>query len=624
MKTESLFQSDPEDIFAKAIERVEAGETIEAVLATAPEALRAELREVLLLITATHHLQRAPVPQPPAPRRADRKKAFLAAATQMKAEAALDMPPVVTPAPVAKAQPVRPRQTKPTRAAGLATLWRTFLDSFNSPNFSLAPLATIIIAVYLGVFGFNEAAKAAELGDLTYPIKQWLGYQALSLSSEEIRPDLYGDLEIRLAKDVSKAQETLSTAEATKVAIITTESFLLVKGVEDDYLLVGPLRVLMKYQPDPNVDEYVPMAMSDIPGLNSQVELTFQIIANEETPNEPLAVQGRALKVITEGQLTFDNSQATTPVPPPPTQMHCNAAKPAGWEPALVNEGELLTTVAERMSVDLAELITVNCLDGIDNTIPAGMVMILAPKPAPTSTPPPTEPDLMATLTVYAEKTLTPPVEFTATVVPTATSVMTATAVPTGTVVMTATPELTGTVAVTGTVEATATMTATLVPTITAIATPSVTVTVTVTVPLTGQPTENTELKGTLTATAPISGGVEPPTGTPIAPPLTAVSTPETPATETPITETPTPTATPTTGNEGAATPSPTALLESSVSPTPAATPTPRATLNSTESGTSGQAVPTVAGATTDDGPGALPTATATPIPQNRSPLTGG
>lgn len=620
MKTESLFQSDPEDIFAKAIERVEAGETIEAVLATTPEALRAELREVLLLITATHHLQRAPVPQPPAPRRADRKKAFLAAATQMKAEVALDTPPVVTPAPVAKAQSVKSRQTKPTRVAGLATFWRTFLDSFHSPNFSLAPLATIIIAVYLGVFGFNTAAQAAELGDLTYPIKQWLGYQALSLSSEEVRPALYDDLEIRLANDVSKAQQTLSTATATKVAIITTESFLLVKGVEDDYLLVGPLRVLMKYQPDPNVDEYVPMAMSDIPGVNSQVELTFQIIANEETPNEPLAVQGRALKVITEGQLTFDNSQATTPVSPPPTPIHCNAAKPAGWEPALVKEGELLTMVAERMSVDLAELITVNCLDGIGNTVPAGMVMILAPKPVLTSTPTPAEPDLMVTLTVYAEKTLTPSVELTATVVPTATAVMTATAVPTGTAVITTTPEITETVAVTGTPEATATMTVTLVPTTTAIASPSATVTVT----LTGEPTENTELKGTLTATAPISGGVEPPTGTPIAPPLTAVSTPETPTTEMPITETPTPAATPTTGNEGTTTPSPIPNVESSTSPTPVLTPTPLATLTSTGSGTGGQAVPTVAGNATTDGPVALPTATATPIPQNRSPLTSG
>lgn len=617
MKTESLFQSDPEDIFAQAIERVEAGEAIEAVLATAPEAIRAELREVLLLITATHHLQRAPVPQPPAPRRADRKKAFLAAATQMKAEAALETPPVVTPVPVTKAQAVKPRQPQPTRVARLATFWRNFLDSFHSPNFSLAPLATIIIAVYLGVFGFNEAAQAAELGDLTYPIKQWLGYQALSLSSDEVRPDLYDDLETRLAKDVSKAQEMLST----KVAIISTESFLLVKGVEDDYLLVGPLRVLMKYQPDPNVDEYVPMAMSDIPSVNSQVELTFQVIANEETPNEPLAVQGRALKVITEGQLTFDNSQATKPVPPPPTPIQCNAATPVGWEPALVEEGELLTTVAERLNVAITELITVNCLDGIGDTIPTGRVMILAPKPVPTSTPTPDEPDLIVTLTVYAEKTLTPSVEFTATVVPThtvmttTTVVMTATAVPTGTVAITSTPEITGTVAVTGTPEATETITATLVPTTTVLITPSPTVTVT----LTGQPTENTELKGTLTATAPISGGVEPPTGTPIAPPVTAVSTPETPNPETP-----TPAETATAENEGTATPSPTLVLESTVLPPSTVTPIPPATLSSSGSGTSGQAVPTVDGDATTDGPAPLPTATATPVPQNRSPLTGG
>lgn len=616
MKTESLSNFDSEDIFAKAIERVEAGEAIEAVLATAPEAVRAELREVLLLITATHHLQRAPVPQPPAPRRADRKKAFLEAAAQMKAETVLNTSPVATAPPVVKTQPVKPRQVKPVRHTSLVTFWRNFLDSFHSPNFSLAPLATIILAVYLGVFGFNRAAQAAELGDLTYPIKQWLGYQALSLSSEQVRPALYGDLEVRLAEDVSKAQEALSAGEATngrKVALISTESFLLVKGVEDDYLLVGPLRVLMKYQPDPNVDEYIPMAMSDIPGVGSQVELTFQIIANEATPDETLAVQGRALRVITEGQLTFDNSQAKTPVPPPPTPTTCTAAKPAGWEPSLVEKGELLTAVAERLHVDFVELIAVNCLEGIGNIIPEGMVMILAPKPVLTSTPTPAEPELVVTLTVYAEKTLTPSVEMTATVVATSTAVMTTTTVPTNTVVITSTPELTETDTVTGTPEVTATITATLVPTTTAIATPNATVTVT----LTGQPTENTELKGTLTATAPISGGVEPPTGTPIAPPVTAVNTPETPTTETPM-----PAETQPTGQEGTPTPEPTAIQESGASPTPTVTPTPVATLR--ESGTSGEAAPTVAGGTTPDRPIALPTATATPIPQNRSPLTGG
>lgn len=616
MKTESLSNFDSEDIFAKAIERVEAGEAIEAVLATAPEAMRAELREVLLLITATHHLQRAPVPQPPAPRRADRKKAFLEAAAQLKAETALDTPPVVTPAPVAKPQPVKPRPAKPSSVSGLATFWRNFLDSFTSPNFSLAPFATVIVVVCLVVSGFNNAAQAAELGDLTYPIKQWLDYQALSLSPEQVRPALYGDLEVRLATDVFKAQETLSSEEATngrKVAIITTESFLLVKGGEDGYLRVGPLHVLMKYQPDPNVDEYVPMAMSDIPGIGSQVELTFQIIADENTPDEPLAVQGRALRVITDGQLTFDNSQATTPVPPPPTPTHCMAAKPVGWEPSLVQKGEPLTVVAERLHVDIAELIAANCLEGIGDAIPEGMVMILAPKPVPTSTPTPAEPDLVVTLTVYAEKTLTPSVEMTATVVATSTAVMTTTTVPTDTVVMTSTPELTETVTVTGTPEETATITATLVPTTTTIATPSVTVTAT----LTGQPTENTELKGTLTATAPISGGVEPPTGTPIAPPLTAVST-----SETPTPETPTPAETPTAAQEDTTTPAPTSIQENGASPTPAETPTPLATLSG--SGTSGQAVPTVAGDTTPERPIALPSATATPIPQNRSPLTGG
>lgn len=618
MKTESLPNFDSEDIFAKAIERVEAGEPIEAVLATAPAALQAELREVLLLITATHHLHRAPVPQPPAPRRADRKKAFLAAAAQMKAEAALDTPPVVTPVPVAKAQTRQTRQAKAQSAGGLAAFWRNFLDSFTSPNFSLAPLAVLIIAVCLGAFGFSKAAQAAKIGDFTYPVKQWLNYQALSLSPAPMRPDAYQELEIRLAQDVTNAKAELSAEEGAngrKVAIITTESFLVVKGGNDGYLQIGPLNVLMQYQPDPNVERYEPMLMSGIPSFGSQVELTFQIIANEETPDKPLAVQGRALRVITEGQLTFDNSQAKNPVPVAPTPTACNVVQPTGWVPVPVESGEQLTAVAERTGATLAELIAVNCLGDSSKTIPADMMLILAPQPLPTSTPTPTEPVLEVTLTVYAEKTLTPSIEMTATVVPSSTAGMTATVIPTTTAAITVTPEVTGTAIVTGTTEPTTTITATVVPTATVIPTPTVdttpnapiTVTATTTVALTGQPTENTELKGTLTATAPISDGVELPTGTPIAPPVTATSTPTAPPTAaTPAAETAT--AAPT--SEQAAT----------------AVATPTASTN-TGSGTTGQAAPTVAENTSDSTPGIAtprPLATATPVPQSKSPLTGG
>lgn len=608
MKTESLFHSDPEDIFAKAIERVEAGEAIEAVLATAPEAMRAELREVLLLITATHHLQRAPVPQPPTPRRADRKRAFLEAAAQIKAETALDSPPAAVPAAAPKPRHTKSPVTKAPLVEALSNFWRDLQASFAAPNLRLAPLLILIVAVYLGAFGFKEVAQAAKLGDLAYPVKQWIDYQELSLSSEEVRPAVYGDIETRISTDVSAAQTALgAAAEASghKVALITTESFLVVKGIEGDYLLVGPLRVLMKYQPDPNVNVYIPMVTPGIPGIGSQVELTFQIISDDNQRSaQPLAVQGRALTVITEGQLAFDNSKVTTPVPPAPTP--CQVTNPGGWEPYPVQSGDSLATIAEQTGATVAELIQANCLEGAGATITNNTVVFLAPKPQPTTTPTSAEPPLVITLTVYSTKTLTPSIEVTATVAPT------------DTMVMTPTPAITGTVTVTGTPEATTTISATLAPTPTVVET----ITPSVTVTSAEEATEDANLKGTLTATAPITGGIDPPTGTPVAPTVTATPTPALPATETTPVD-----GTPTAAEVDGTTPSPAATPRpgNGESPTAVATPT-AANPSDNGGGTTGQEAPTVEenAGNTADGPDTRPPATATPIPQSRSPLTGG
>lgn len=72
--------------------------------------------------------------------------------------------------------------------------------------------------------------------------------------------------------------------------------------------------------------------------------------------------------------LIFTPTRVPTPIP-------CSASKPIGWEPYLVTEGKRLTDIAAEMGVTIEKLIEVNCLQGMGGTIPAGMVMLLGPKP---------------------------------------------------------------------------------------------------------------------------------------------------------------------------------------------------------------------------------------------------
>ncbi|MBX3009922.1 MAG: LysM peptidoglycan-binding domain-containing protein [Caldilineaceae bacterium] len=581
-----MFHSDPEDIFAKAIERVEAGEAVEGVLASVPAELRPELREMLLLVTATHHLQRAPVPQTPAPRRAERKAAFLQAAAQMKPEAVVAPSPSSAPAPVAKATVAKPTQAPSPIVTWFTKFWQDLQVGLASPNLRLAPLLMIIAAVWASAFGFSSAAQAAGIGDLAYPVKQWIGYQELTLSPPAIRTEVYtNEIEIRLAEDLRRAQKKLETEASNtgqKKAITTDESLLIFKGIdrgssngdEDDLFLIGPLRVMPKYQPDPDNDQHFEaMQMPGIPAVGSQVSLTFQVIAAaQDNASNDTVVQGVAMEIV-QGQLAF--TEDNTPyIPPAPlaTPTQC-AATPSSWVPYRIQPGDTLSELASQRGTTVAQLRAVNCsLSG--DLIVAGGTLVLPSLP-PTHTPVPVQTALEATLTAISTTVLTPSIDITATVtvVPTATASLTATA----TMTAEATSEITPTLTMTGTptIETThvATVTGVATATLTAIATP--------------MPTEV------------ISATVEPAAGTPIAPTMVAITSTVTgvPSTSPTMVETSEPSATAT------ALPIPTVvstLTPSSLTPT-----------------RTGPATGSTSGGTT------LPTAisTPTPVPQSQSPL---
>lgn len=590
MTTESLSHVNPEDIFAKAIERVEAGEAVEAVLVTVPEPLRAEVREVLLLVSATHHLQRAPVPQPAAPRRADRKRAFLEAAVQMKVAAALPSTPIVLPTP--KAQPV------PAPApwwAALANFWHDLQAGFTSPNLRLAPLLAMLAVVFLAAFGFERAASAAAIGEPAYVVKQWLRDQKFNLSSVAQRPYVYIENFQELMVDLQIATANLQSKPAAKVPPQITQRIVF-DGFAGDYLLSGELRILMRYQPDLNSATYVDMAMPVTPGVGQFIDVTFQVVPGDDATNgSSMVLQGIAVVVPTV-QPEMDPTPTATVTP-------CQPSLPDGWIPYGVRTGDTLSAIAERTGTTVAQLQQANCLVNAD-LIPVGK-SINAPKPPPTDTPTASVPTLAATLTAISTTVVTPSVDITpsATVVPTATTPIAETP-----------PAITATVAPTGT----SVITDPISQTPTAVQTPTPPISVTLTV--TSEPTTD----GTLTST-------------PVAPttPVTGTLTPEAPT----VTTTALPAATTTATLD--ATPSPTvtvaettptaAATQSPVADTPTPEPLPTATTESGggQDGNTAETPPPPTGEANQGGAGGgssggAPTPTNTPIPQNKSPLTGG
>jgi|GEM_PF-1530211 len=593
----SLFHSDSEDIVAQAIERVEAGESVEVVLATVPVAMHAELREILLLITATHHLQRAPVPQPAAPQRAARKAAFLQSAAQMKAD--------MVAAEAARVAAQR-SQTQSLVADWFQNFWSDLQMAFAAPNLRLAPLLIILVAVWLGAFGFHTVTQAAGIGDLAYPVKQWINHQAINLSTKEARAEIYKDKTDELVKDLTRAAARLrAEAKRTghKTALVSTEELIFEKTAGDS-LILGPLTVMMQYQPDPNVDVYTTTYMLRMPSAEEQVEVTFQIIPTEDENAEPPFITQGITLTVPEIQLEIGPTPTSEPTITT-TATPCAATQPMGWVPASILPGDTLSDIAVRTGTSAAQLQRVNCIDDA-NQIVSG-TKLFAPALKQINTPTATEQvDLKVTLTAISTTTVTPSINITATM----------TVVPTDTVVITPTGKM---ITATLTAEATTTITASVETTATVVGTP--------TPALTGTVEAIGTMTATMTALATVTDTVGPAAGTPLAPtlPLTATLDAETTPETTPTaTKTTTKTATadgtvtsPTPTPSATASATPITEIVETPTPAPTLTPTPEA-LNTIDSRVE-EATPT-----TETRQGRLPTATSTPIPQNRSPLPGG
>ncbi|MCB0127593.1 MAG: LysM peptidoglycan-binding domain-containing protein [Caldilineaceae bacterium] len=625
----------PEDTFVSAVERLESGEALESVLAAFPEEERADLRELLTIVAATHHLQEIDIPRPSAARRKRAKEAFLREAAGIKAAMTEAEAPGVKPA---LSQTVRHQEPTQTVGERLATWWAAFVAGLSPMSVRLAPLAILVIAIWLGAFSVVSVAQAAVPGDVTYPAKTWVYAQKLTLAAPKDRQQIYEAITQEVAIDTKKAEERATEEQSIRKAEID----LYVVSIGQTQLQAGEMTFDLGYQESLESSTLRQTKFVGMPVQDAQVTIEYQIVPQTVDANgnvKPSRYQAISVTVI-ESPVVIPT---TAPEPvvdataTPAVVTGCNAA-PAGWIPYVVPAGSSLSVIAASTGTGVNDLVRYNCIENA-NLVRAGQTIMVPSIPRPTSTPtlPPLTPTLAVILTEISTTHLTPSLTITAPVEGTPTVVVTATATTTATAAVDdATPE--ATVTVTGT-QATATVA------------PTVAVTATATIVAGNTPT-STVVVPTMTPTPAVT-----PDGTAVATPLT---TPDGTATPTPeATAPPNNTATPevtseATTDEATALPATTGTPAVADTPTVVSTPAPTTVGNGEGdsgedgSGDSNEVIGASGGGSdnpTDSGPvDPQPTATevpqptatpvvaaptvalptATPTAANRSPLTGG
>lgn len=465
----SMPNLSPEEIFAEAVIRVEAGEPIESVLLSYPVQYHTELRDLLQIIEVATAIQHAPVPMPPMAQRAARRQAFMQAAADLKSEQA-ESTPLARPAVASGVNAGQPaRQAVPVSGLlpQLSNLWSALQAAFSPRMMRLAPLIVVLALVWLSMFSLVSFAQDAIPGDLTYPVKQWMRYQELNLTPPEQRPQILAEIEYELREDIRKAAQQ-AAARSTgnpdlNQAVVRATSTLIFHSDEGPYFVIGGLQVLKRYQKDANNNQdFYSMAIQGNLTPGSQVVLEYQIL-----PVQGGAfVQGIALRVLESrpivptatlaATLTPTNTPlpVTTPTDLPTVAAPCVINAPSGWVPYAIQPGEDLTTIAARTNTTVASLVQVNCLtaDGKQSSS-----VFLAP---PVVEPP----TAVATVEVTVEATTVATVTASAPITPTVAETPTTD----GAVTVTATAEPTATIATdTPTPDVTNTPEATAVPTVT-------------------------------------------------------------------------------------------------------------------------------------------------------------
>lgn len=521
---------EPEQLFAEAAERIQAGEPFEVVVASYPAAVRRQLRELLAIVVVANEISQAEVPVPSESRSTMRRTAFLRAAALHRAEHALAQQATNTPQPTLSLW---------------SNLQQWFAGLFMGNNFRPAAAALTLVFVLLASTSLVSLAEAAVPGDFSYPVKQWIRTQQLYLAAPEDRAAVRQSHEQELLEDVEKARPVVEQTNNP----IHLRSVLLFHGYDGDYLNIGGLRVLR---------EGMQILGTLTPGAT--VTLHYQILPGNTMDTDKPVVQGLSLEV--------NQSLPLEPTPPPqptvaPTPCVVGSS-PSGWLPVNPLANETVAEFIQRVGVSEAEFRAANCIFGNvfvgdhQVLIPASSTPVVPATPTATLEPSPTvaasviAPTLVVSVTV--PPTATPDLEPTAIITLTLVPAPTETAVISATIEPPVTPGITPVISPTEEITIPTPIVPTLVITITEEATPVVTPQPTLSATPVVSATEEIELTETPTSVDSTTPVVEPNTPEP------TTSEPNTPEVITP--------------EATQATPLPSATVEEEVTLAPSATPT--------------------------------------------------
>ncbi len=415
----NLMNGNQDELFADAIERVEAGESISDVLISIPESLRQEMSEMLDVFSVTQQIRNAPIPPLSPTASAQGRQDFLAAAAVMRTESANETT----------------KQEGPIIGL-LAALWIGLQSLFDRPGMRLAPIGLALGIALVSSAAIIDTLRSGLPGDLLYPINEWVAYQQYEMAREEQKDEILD----RQAREIAREIMLVADREAdNNSAVIEASAVLRLNEIGMRRYKVGEISVAPQYQKNANVEIYSPMEIEGNLEEGSVVLLVYRILPGQTGGEGPALVQGVSMKVLdapalepepeaapdsdaqelTDQELNDDveddtssdglaseeqtaedeknpnvaevadhtpepsastarPGQSTPPGRGPIAGPSCGNSIPAGWKLRTVVRGDTLSGIAKDGTV-VGELKRANCLD--DDKIIAGET-IWAPPPA--------------------------------------------------------------------------------------------------------------------------------------------------------------------------------------------------------------------------------------------------
>ena len=149
------------------------------------------------------------------------------------------------------------------------------------PALRLAPLALLLVVVYVAAFSVVAAAKSSIPGDPAFPLKQWMREQRVQLADGEQFKDAVVVAENEIAAEMKElaarqiARQAVHQTNGQEPAMELTQQFLY-RGQSGDLLDVGPLLVAPNFQPDANSEQMAPMAIEGdlAPGVLVEIHVS--------------------------------------------------------------------------------------------------------------------------------------------------------------------------------------------------------------------------------------------------------------------------------------------------------------------------------------------------------------